>query len=75
MSKFWNSLSEKGKYSTIIGFITAAITTGLFVKDVIDSEAFKYLPYALGWSFSIIFFILPSWFKMKWGTGEIEIKD
>jgi len=73
--KFWESLAEKGKYSTIIGFILGVITTGIFTWYLIRNRDFIYLPFVLGFGFSIGFFILPSSLKAKWKDGEIEIKD
>ena len=73
--KFWESLAEKGKYSTVIGFVLAVITTGIFTGYLLSNKDFMYLPFVLGWSFSIMFFILPSSLKAKWKDGEIEIKD
>lgn len=73
--KFWDSLAEKGKYATIIGFVIAVITIGIFVYFIVRDEAFEYLPIVLGWGFSVGFFILPSSFKAKLKEFEIEIKD
>lgn len=71
----WKSLSEKGKYSTIIGFVLGVITTGIFTWYLVKNKDFIYLPFVLGWGFSITFFILPSEVKVKAKDFELDIKD
>ena len=73
--KLWDSLEQKGRYATIIGFLLGIITTGIFTFKVIADGDFQYLPFALGFGFSLGFFILPSTITAKFKDFLLEIKD
>lgn len=71
----WKSLEEKGKYATIIGFILGVVATIVMSYLIIKDHDFIYLPFIIMFAISILFFILPSSFKVKFKDFEIEIKD
>lgn len=73
--KFWESLSEKGKYSTIIGFILGLGTTVIYLYVMIENKEFSYIPFAVGFGASLLFFILPSFFKLTSKLFNLEVKD
>lgn len=71
----WKLLAEKGKFATIIGFILAVVATVVMSILLIKDQDYKYVPFIITFSISIVFFILPSSFKVKFKDFEIEIKD
>ena len=71
----WDKLTEKGKIATIIGMIIGIPSSIIMVVLLIVNQDFIYIPFVIAFSISIIFFILPSSFRVKFKDFEIEIKD
>jgi len=77
--KFWESLKEKGKIATIIGFIFAIPANGwaiykLYRGTIVTIDQLWVV--VIINSIAIVWFILPSEISIKSGKGlEIIVKD
>jgi hypothetical protein len=71
----WDKLSEKGKLTTILGFILGLVSVIVMCVLMIVDQDYKYLPFGIACGISLLFFILPSSMKIKFKDFEFEIKD
>lgn len=76
--RLWKALAQKGKISTLIGFLFAFPVNGKFLWDFYRNVIYspdKLMMIVFINIVSMIWFILPSSIIIKGGNFEIEVKD